>query len=69
MLKVDTRGRSCPEPVLLTQKSLKAGENEIEILVDNSTALQNVTKFLKNSGFDKISTELIGEDTLIKARK
>ncbi len=69
MLKIDTRGRSCPEPVLLTQKNLKAAENEIEILVDNTTALQNVTKFLKHNGFINISSEPVGEDTLITAKK
>ena len=48
---VDARGRSCPEPVLMTKKALKENPNDIEIIVDNVTAKENVTRFAINSGY------------------
>jgi tRNA 2-thiouridine synthesizing protein A len=48
---IDARGRSCPEPVLMTKKSLKGNPNSIEVIVDNVTAKENVTRFGKNSGY------------------
>ncbi len=47
---IDARGLACPEPVVLTKKSLDAGENELVILVDNLTASENVSKLAAKSG-------------------
>lgn len=44
MMKVDTRGLACPQPVLLTKKALTK-ENSLEILVDNNTAKNNILRF------------------------
>ena len=49
---VDTRGRACPEPVLMTKKALEGYSGALEILVDNKTALGNVTRFLKSAGLN-----------------
>lgn len=49
-VKVDARGLSCPQPVLLAMEAVKAGSGPLEILVDNPTARENVTRFLKKSG-------------------
>lgn len=49
---VDTRGRSCPEPVLMTKKALSSNPQGLEVLVDNMTARENVTRFAKNSGYN-----------------
>lgn len=48
---VDACGRSCPEPVLLTKKALASKEDHYEVLVDNVTAKENVTRFAKNAGY------------------
>jgi tRNA 2-thiouridine synthesizing protein A len=50
--KVDARGRSCPEPVLMTKKALQDNPEGLEVLVDNLTAKENVTRFAKNSGYN-----------------
>ena len=43
--KVDARGLSCPQPVLMTIDEIKAGAtNEIEILVDTETSKENVSR-------------------------
>lgn len=48
---IDARGRSCPEPVLMTKKALQGNPNSIEVIVDNVTAKENITRFAKNSGY------------------
>ena len=48
---VDACGRSCPEPVLLTKKALASKGDHYEVLVDNVTAKENVTRFAKTAGY------------------
>ena len=48
---VDACGRSCPEPVLLTKKALASKGDHYEVLVDNVTAKENVTRFANNAGY------------------
>ena len=50
MKKVDARGLSCPEPVILTKKALESKEAVYEILVDNVTAKENVSRFAQHQG-------------------
>lgn len=43
---IDARGFSCPMPVVMVQKELKkSAPAELNVLVDNQTALENVTRF------------------------
>lgn len=42
---VDARGKTCPQPVILTKKEVDLGENEIITIVDNETSKLNVVKF------------------------
>lgn len=42
---VDARGKSCPQPVIMTKREADAGELEITVVVDNETAKSNVLKF------------------------
>jgi len=47
---IDTSGLSCPQPVVVTRQALKeCGFEELEIIVDNSAAKENVTRFLTKS--------------------
>ena len=43
---VDARGEQCPIPVVKTKKVLDSiqGNAEITVLVDNETAVQNLTR-------------------------
>lgn len=66
--KIDTRGMSCPQPVLMTKNAIEKHPEGLEILVDNNTAKNNVTRFLKNLGYN-ISYKEEDEDILIIARK
>jgi tRNA 2-thiouridine synthesizing protein A len=49
---VDARGRSCPEPVLMTENALKKmKKGEVEVLVDTNTSKENVTRMAKHQGW------------------
>jgi len=48
---IDARGLACPQPVILTRTGMK-DHSEIEIIVDNETALENVKRLTESSGWD-----------------
>ena len=53
MITIDCRKLLCPKPVILTKKALQSMDSgEIEVIVDNDTAMENVSKFAKNSGLN-----------------
>jgi len=68
LTKVDARGMSCPQPVIIAKKTVEDNPNGFQILVDNNTAKENVMRFLKNAGF-KVEVKIINEDYLLKASK
>lgn len=68
MIKVDTSGTSCPQPVLMTKKALSSNTDAIEVIVDNNTSKTNVTKFLTSQGFS-VSIIEGNENYTIKAEK
>ena len=45
MLKVDARGDACPLPVVKAKKAISElnGAGEVEVLVDNEIAVQNLS--------------------------
>ena len=47
---VDARGRSCPEPVLMTKKALAQQSGRLQVLVDTQVAVDNITRFAQNKG-------------------
>lgn len=68
MEKLDVRGMSCPQPVLMTKNAIENHPNGLDILVDNNTAKNNITRFLKNLGYN-LEYKKEDEDILIIARK
>ena len=52
MVTVNAMGDICPIPVVKTKKAIDAltGPDQIEVLVDNETAMRNVMKLAKSSG-------------------
>ena len=48
---VDARGFSCPMPVIMVQKAVKKEDGDLEVLVDNQCAVDNVTRFAENQGY------------------
>ena len=57
MKRLDVRGLSCPMPVLKTKQAIKGGEKNLEIVSDNNTSMENISKFLKVEGLSFTVTE------------
>lgn len=68
MNRIDTCGMSCPQPVLMTKKALENNQDGIQVLVDNNTARNNVTRFLSSQNY-KVTVENQGDLILLTGRK
>lgn len=64
MKLLDARGLSCPEPVIMTRKAMATGENAYQVVVDNPTAKENVTRYAMHQGYKVSVEEKNGEFTL-----
>lgn len=62
--QVDTRGRSCPEPVLLSKKALEKNPEGVQVIADNTTARDNITRFARNLGY-KVKMVQQGADYIL----
>lgn len=62
MITVNAMGDTCPVPVIKTKKAMQelTGPDTIEVLVDNETAVQNVTKMATSQG-GKVTSEKLAE--------
>ena len=60
MIKVNAIGDTCPIPVIKTKNAIKelAGAGEVEVLVDNEIAVQNLGKMAKQKGYGFKSEKL-----------
>lgn len=47
MKTIDTRGLSCPQPVVMTNNAIKNNERPFEILLDSEASRENVARILK----------------------
>ena len=65
---IDARGQLCPMPVIMVQKAAKENPAEIQVLVDDPCAVDNITRFAGNNGYQITSTPQ-GEDYLLILRK
>lgn len=68
MDKIDTSGMSCPQPVLMTKKALDKNPDKLDIIVDNTTARENVVRFLNKEGYSS-SVKEDSNGFLIEAKK
>ncbi|MDR3584206.1 MAG: sulfurtransferase TusA family protein [Desulfosporosinus sp.] len=61
MAQIDTRGMSCPQPVLMTKKALEVNSTEVTVLVDSKTAKSNVERYLNLTGYSINTVALDGD--------
>ena len=60
---VDARGLLCPMPVVMVQKAVKDGHPaEIEVLLDDACAVENVTRYANRQGYT-VTSAPEGSDT------
>ena len=45
--KIDARGLSCPQPVVLTSQAIREGADNLEVVVDNEVSKENVLRVAK----------------------
>lgn len=58
-ITINAKGLACPQPVILARKNMNEYD-EIEILVDNPAAVENLTRLARSSGWI-VSTENTGD--------
>ena len=81
MNTLDARGLSCPEPVIMIKKAIdevKAANKanpgsipagvEFEIMVDNRTSVENITRFGEHAGL-KVISDKTGDDFTLRLKK
>ena len=59
--KIDARGLSCPQPVLITKKAIEKDEFPIEIIVETITSRENVKRIAENDGC-AVKVEEVGDE-------
>jgi selenium metabolism protein YedF len=64
MIRVDAMGDACPIPVVKTKNAIKElnGPGQVEVLVDNEIAVQNLTKMAQQKQY-QIQSEKLGEQS------
>ena len=45
--KIDARGLSCPQPVVLTSQAIREGAEALEVIVDNEVSKENLLRLAK----------------------
>ena len=68
MITVNAVGKACPEPVIMTRAAVEKGAVELEVLVDNTVAVSNVTRFLEGQGF-RVQHQENGSEFKLTARR
>ncbi|MBE3117765.1 MAG: sulfurtransferase TusA family protein [Candidatus Atribacteria bacterium] len=66
--QIDARGLSCPQPVVLVDRAVKDGNTDLEILVDNEVARENVMRLAARRGL-KTDVRREGADIVIRTAK
>jgi len=67
---VDARGLSCPQPAMLARQALqKLSRGTLEVIVDNSTARENVSRIAKNLGWEIDIDERSEDDVHLLMKK
>lgn len=49
-IRVDARGLSCPQPVILTRQAINRGQYPIVVQVDTVTSRENVRRMAEKQG-------------------
>ncbi|MBR3136578.1 MAG: sulfurtransferase TusA family protein [Clostridia bacterium] len=66
---VDARGYSCPIPVVMVQRAVKAEDPQnLTVLVDEQVCVENVTRFAKASGYS-VTVTRDGDDFKLELTK
>lgn len=59
-MQIDARGKACPQPVIMAKKGLDGGSKDLTVLVDNRTAVENLTRLGNSAGVSVTVGEIEG---------
>lgn len=64
MKKVDARGDACPIPVVKAKHAIEelSGAGQVEVLVDNEIAVQNLTKMAEQKSYQSSAKKLADQE-------
>lgn len=65
IITVDARGCACPEPVIKTKKAMSGDHDELIVLVDNKTAVENIKRFSSKHGYSASFEETEGSYRIV----
>ena len=65
MKTVDARGFACPQPVIMAQNA----PGELQVLVDNKCAVENVTRFGESQGYTVTAADNGDDEFTVTLRK
>jgi len=73
-MQIDARGKACPMPVIMAKKEIDGGCKELTVLVDNKTAVENLTRLGNSAGMqvatgetaDGLFVQLTGEGKIVE---
>ncbi len=65
---IDARGLSCPQPLLMVYPHLQ-GSEEIDVLVDNATSQENISRAARKNGWNITVKKESGDDIRLELRK
>ena len=67
--KIDARGLSCPQPVILTNRKIQEMRKGVfEILVDSDTSRENISRLARQTGWN-IEVKRENDDYCLVLRK
>lgn len=70
MTTVDARGLACPQPVMKMVEKMKENDSaQIEVIVDNETAKENVIRTAEGKGWNVEDVSYKDEDFVVKVKK
>ena len=54
MKTVDTKGLRCPQPLIMLREALQSAEEgeQVQVITDSETSLQNMITYLKDNGVE-----------------
>lgn len=66
---LDARGRSCPEPVIMTKNAIESTpKDSLQVLVDSQVAVENITRFVTGKGYN-VNVEQVNEEFTLNIKK
>lgn len=68
MKEIDTRGLSCPQPVVLVNMEIKNGSEDFDVLLDSEASRENVMRIINKNKL-KVDIEEIDGFTIYHVKR